>query len=105
MMQPNDEWEKHRTFGRSKIRCLVRHCALQQLGCWMMGTVRIKGKSITVSGAYGSDGLPKSVPREIWELGVELPQDLHEKWNTGGGWNSAGSEGPDIRKWALETFK
>jgi hypothetical protein len=71
----------------------------------MMGSVRIKGKSLTVSGAYGSDGLPKSVPREIWELGVELPQDLYDKWNTGGGWNSAGSEAQAVRDWALATFK
>jgi hypothetical protein len=104
-MQPNDEWEKYRTFGREKIRCLVRSCALRQLGHWMMGTVRIKGKSITVSGAYGSDGLPKSVPREIWELGVELPQDLYDKWAKGGGWNSAGSEAAEVREWARNTFK
>lgn len=104
-MQPDDEWARHRTLGREKIRCLVRNCTLRQLGHWMMGMVRIKGKSITVSGAYGSDGLPKSVPREIWELGTELPQDLYDKWAKGGGWNSAGSEAEAVRNWARATFK
>lgn len=86
------------------IRCLVRSCALKQLGHFMMGTIRVKGRSITVSGTYGGDGLPKSVPEDIYNLGVELPKDLYEAWNKGGGWNGAGSEGAAVHAWAKKTF-
>ena len=104
-MQPDDTWAKYHTFSSPEpIRCLVRFCKLEQLGHWMMGVIRVKGQSITVSGTYGSDGLPKTVPREIYELGVPLPPELHEKWNKGGGWNDAGSEGQSIHDWAVQTF-
>jgi hypothetical protein len=86
------------------IRCLVRHCSMRQLGNFMMGLVRVKGDSLTVSGAYGHDGLPMSVAPEVYELGAELPSDLHEAWNKGGGWNGAGNEAPSVRAWAKKTF-
>lgn len=70
----------------------------------MMGTlvVRIKGKSyeVPLSGAYGADGLIRGVPRPVYELGVELPPELREAWNLGGGHNSAGSEAADMDEWA-----
>lgn len=87
------------------IRCLVRHTTLKQFGHWMMGKVRIKNKSFTISGAYGSDGLPKHVPEEIYNLGIPLPQELYDLWNKGGGWNSCGSEANEISKWAKQTFR
>jgi hypothetical protein len=86
------------------LRGIVRFAALTQLGHFMMGRIRVKGHSLTVSGAYGSDGLPMTVPPEVYDAGVELPAELYDLWAKGGGWNSAGSEGPALRKWALETF-
>ena len=85
------------------IKLAVRKVALKQLGHWMMGCARVYGHSITVSGSYGSDGLPCSVPQDVYDrLTVELPKELHEAWNKGGGHNGAGSESSMIRKFALE---
>lgn len=81
----------------------VRRVALRQFGHWMMGSANINGHWHTVSGAYGSDGLPMDVdklPRDA----VQVPPELHEAWNKGGGWNSAGSEAPAMREWAMKTF-
>lgn len=79
---------------------VVRKVALSQCGHFMMGRANISGKWHTVSGAYGSDGLPMSVdvlPRDA----RLLPRDLYDAWSKGGGWNSAGSEAPAMRAWAL----
>ncbi len=92
--------------GGGKIRCAVRSVTLKQFGHFMMGTARLFGKSFTVSGSYGSDGLPMTVPQEIYDQApVELPQALYDAWNKGEGWNSAGKEAPDVRKWAIENLK
>lgn len=90
--------------GPDNFRALVRKVALQQMGHWMMGVARIKGQPITVSGAYGRDGLPVSVSKEIYALGVEVPKELYDLWNNGGGWNSCGSEATAMRGWAVKTF-
>jgi hypothetical protein len=84
------------------LRAIVRSCSMSQCGHWMMGSIRVKDQSITVSGSYGSDGLPKTVSDEIYNLGIELPKELYAAWNNGGGWNSAGSEGSSIRQWAID---
>lgn len=68
------------------------------------GTARVKGHTITLSGAYGSDGLPCMVLDAVYEAGIELPSVLVELWNKGEGWNSAGNEAPAMRAWALKTF-
>lgn len=91
---------------KKPIKALVRKVALRQCGHWMMGTARVYGHSLTVSGAYGADGLVMEAPDEVYNRApVELPSDLAEQWNNGGGWNSAGSEGPAIRQWARENLK
>lgn len=82
-----------------KIRGIVRKVALHQCGHWMMGSAFVKRHRIAISGSYGNDGLPCSVPKHVWEQGVELPAELHEAWNKGGGWNGAGSEAPLMREW------
>ena len=87
-----------------KIRGLVRYVRMKQFGNWMMGTARILNTSITLSGSYGSDGLPCSVPDAVYDLGVELPDELYQAWNKGGGWNGAGSEAQGMKHWALKTF-
>ena len=87
------------------IRALVRHVAMRRCGHFMIGSVRIHGNSLMLSGSYGSDGLPDSVPDEVYGIGVELPRDLVGKWNRGGGWNGAGDEAGEMRAWALENLK
>jgi hypothetical protein len=83
------------------IRAIVRSVALHQFGQFMMGRVRIGCHEVCLSGAYGGDGLPRDVPMEVYEHAVPVPPDLIEKWNKGGGWNSAGSEAFEMRDWAL----
>ena len=83
----------------SPIYGVVRTVALKQLGHWMMGKVRIMGKSYTVSGSYGNDGMTLSVDA-IPPDAKPLPDELREAWNKGGGWNSAGSEAQAMAEWA-----
>jgi len=83
---------------------VVRCVALRQCGHFMTGRANLCGRWVTVSGSYGSDGLPMSVdklPRDA----VRLPRELYDAWSKGGGWNSAGGEASDMRRWAYETFK
>lgn len=91
-----------------RLYACVRHVSLRQFGHFMMGTARIAGQSVTVSGAYGSDGLPMDYEKLTpagREMLVEVPKELAEEFWNGGGHNSAGAEAPAMRKWALETFK
>lgn len=90
--------------GAESIRAMVRQVSMRQLGHFMMGTARVKGQSLTMSGSYGSDGLPKTVQDTIWEQAIPLPAELYAAWNTGGGWNGAGSEAEAMRQWALENL-
>jgi hypothetical protein len=82
----------------------VRKVALRQLGHWMMGRVNLCGKWHTVSGSYGSDGLPMTVD-QLPKDAKPLPRELYDAWNKGGGWNGAGSEAPAMRDWALANLK
>ena len=87
------------------VRAVVRDVALRQLGHWMTGQVRISGHPVSLSGAYGADGLTREVPRAVFELGVPLPPELYEAWSKGGGHNSAGSAAPDMAQWARDNLK
>lgn len=78
----------------------VRRVALKQLGHFMIGRVNLCGKWCSVSGSYGSDGLPMTVDQLPKDAKL-LPRDLYEAWNKGGGWNGAGNEAPAMRHWAL----
>ncbi len=104
VMKPCGTFEYETTDSSAPVRALVRHCSLHQLGHWMMGSIRVGKHKVTVSGAYGADGLIMSVPREVYDKGVELPKELYDAWATGEGWNSCGTEAPAMRKWALKTF-
>jgi hypothetical protein len=86
-------------------RALVRKVALRQLGHWMMGCARAFGQTLRLSGAYGNDGLPLTVPDSIYEKATPVPRNLLEAWNKGGGWNGCGSEAKAIREWAVNTFR
>jgi len=88
---------------------IVRKVALQQCGQFMMGVARIGGKTIILSGTYGADGLAIHDNKLDYKFAVKygakrIPDELYQKWANGGGWNSAGSEAEDMRKWARENF-
>jgi len=85
----------------SNVRGIVRKVALRQLGHWMMGKARVNGHTLSVSGAYGADGLIMDVPDDVFALGTPIPADLFEAWSKGGGHNSCGSEAEAMRRWAL----
>ena len=87
------------------LRAIVRKVALAQFGHWMMGYARAFGESITISGSYGSDGLPTNVPQHVYDNAVVVPDELYEQWSNGGGWNSAGSEASAMRQWAIDNFE
>jgi len=83
------------------IRGIIRKVALRQLGNWMMGRTRIGSKWYTVSGSYGSDGLPMTVEQDAFDKGTKLPNELYDAWSKGEGWNSTGNEAPQMLEWAL----
>lgn len=62
-----------------KLYACVRHVSLSQFGHFMMGTVRIAGQSVTLSGKYGADGLTQDyeslTPAARAKL-TELPPDM-----------------------------
>ena len=91
---------------------IVRTVALSQCGQFMMGTARVYGHSLVISGAYGSDGLPLNVDRlpepirdRVRAEMKPLPRHLYQLWADGGGWNGAGTEADGMRRWALSTFE
>lgn len=87
------------------IRALVRHVSMSQFGHFMMGHARVHGHTLTLSGSYGSDGLPDTVPTKVYEYGTQLPDELYKAWSNSGGWNGAGSEASAMREWALTNLK
>jgi len=88
----------------AQTRAFVCYARMSQLGPWMMANVKIIGHELTLSGAYGQDGLIMDVPRALWEKATQLPNELYEAWKAGGGWNSAGSEAESMRQWAMKNF-
>lgn len=118
-----------------EIRACVRHVRMHQLGHFMVGDLIIKsdralarqdphfGKPpyeayrpyitdgayrVYVEGTYGDNGLTIDVEKYVglWEILHPLPVELTwMKWKNKQGWNSAGSEGPSIRQWAIDNIK
>ena len=82
---------------------VVRQVALKQMGHWMMGRANLSGKWVVVSGGYGNDGLPMSIPT-LPRDAQPLPRELYDAWSNGGGHNGPGSEASALRKWAIDTF-
>lgn len=62
--------------GHKQIRALVRKVGLTQSGHFMMGRVTLMGHRFSLSGTYGSDGLPIEVTKyqatgkDSWGYGV-----------------------------------
>ena len=87
------------------VKAIVRHTSLGAFGNFMMGSARVHGHRVVLSGSYGGDGLPCHVPDEVYQnYGIKLPAELYNAWKDGGGWNSAGSEASAMRKWAIENI-
>lgn len=82
------------------LRAFVRHVALYQCGHFMMGGARLFGTRVILSRSYGDNVMPVDLPRAIWERGLEVPTELHEAWNKGGGWNAAGNKALLMVEWA-----
>lgn len=97
--------EKDKPCSQENTRAIVRKVALRQCGHFMMGIARVKGERLTISGSYGSDGLPITVSANVFKEGIQLPAELYEAWSKGGGWNGIGSEGTAVRAWALANLK
>lgn len=99
---------------RAELRACVRTVTLEQLGHWMMGQADLAGQRITLSGSYGSDGLPitlrhkefnEDMAKHVWENLVRIPEDLQTAFWEGGGHNCAGAEAPRMKEWALANLK
>lgn len=93
--------------GKPKLWACVRTTALSQLGHWMMGNIHIGGKSITVSGPIGHDGLPldfQEVPKKFRSSLVEVPEDVATIFWEDNGHNDIGSAREALMAWALVTF-
>jgi hypothetical protein len=73
----------------------------------MMGTARIAGHSITVSGPFGNDGLPDDLDR--LPAPVQAAFRLHPVWPDLAArfWRSYSTEqlAPEMRSWARAEFK
>jgi hypothetical protein len=88
-----------------KLWAILRRVALRQCGHYMMGSARIGGRRMVVSGAYGSDGLPETLndwsPADFarWTL---CPEEIARAyWHPeSSGWNSTGSERETLVRWA-----
>ena len=97
-----------------ELRAVVRYVRFRQCGHFMMGTCRIgKCRSMVLSGSYGGDGLPVMLDYKqgvdagaVWERMHPIPADMQAAfWNGEGGHNSAGSEGPAMKAWALANIR
>jgi hypothetical protein len=89
--------------GKGKLWATTRACSLHQCGHFMMGTIRIGGKSITVSGPIGHDGLPldlQDVPQAWRNKLVELPEDVATAFWGDNGHNDVGRAAKPLREWA-----
>lgn len=84
----------------------VRSVALRQLGHFMMGRANLGGSWVTVSGAYGSDGLPldweRLTPKQRAAF-VRVPEEVAAAyWHPEHqGHNGAGSEADAMRAYGL----
>lgn len=107
--------------GRPALRAVVRAVELRQLGHFMMGRIKLGGHDLSVSGTYGSDGLPHMltsyiVDRQIRSFTPEqaralfaklhpIPQHLQDAFWADGGHNGPGSEAKAMLAWARHYIK
>lgn len=58
------------------LRALVRKVALHQCGHFMMGSVKLYGVRFSLSGTYGSDGLPMEITHSTRRNVPERPDEF-----------------------------
>lgn len=104
-----DDYDSHERIaldnGRTapRLYAIVRHVALSQVGHFMMGSAEIADCTVTVSGAYGSDGLPCDMSKltpKARALLVQVPDALARIFWAGGGHNTCGNEANAMGRWA-----
>lgn len=88
----------------NNLYACVRQVALRQVGHFMMGSARIGGQSVTVSGLFGSDGLPLTIDRDIDRATVErlfvrVPDAIASLYWSYDGYHRGESYDPAIRKY------
>lgn len=83
--------------GADNLYAIIRKVALSQLGHWMMGHANIGGKYHSISGAYGNDGLPMTLPN-IPRDAIKVPLALYNQLANGKGWNGPSEEGDAFRE-------
>lgn len=109
-----------------ELRALVRSVKMKQSGHFMVALASVFVNGVTheiwLSGTYGHDGLPIDTLEDkydrvtgqwsvverwpgLWDRLHPLPLALQECFWKGGGHNSAGSEGPEMVKWANRHLK
>jgi hypothetical protein len=92
-----------------ELRAIVRSVQMDQCGHFMMGHFKVTGYAkITVSGGFGSDGLPKSKDDvgALWDRMIQIPQDIaNAYWKDSSGHNEVGNKAPDFAEWANVNFK
>jgi hypothetical protein len=81
----------------STPRALVRTVALRQVGHHMVGKARLWGYVVQVSGGFGLNGQPATVPDWLYDRAATIPPELLVKWN-----QKAGRKA--LRAWARNTF-
>jgi hypothetical protein len=112
------QWQLGKETMPRELRCLVRTVTLKSLGNFMMGllTLKLPGESepitISLSGMFGSDGLPLSVPTpsdtgnlpsRLWALLHPLPEELSEHyWRDESDHSGNGKAAQAIAAWAKE---
>lgn len=87
----------------------VRKVAMGQFGHFMMGTARVGGQSLTVSGPIGHDGLPMA-PWNTRNLSddmiaryfVKVPVNVAHAYWTAHGWNDCGEATPVLRSYGRQ---
>lgn len=97
--------------GDRDMRACARFVRMHQTGHFLMGRVYLGGRWVSLSGAYGQDGLPMNAPigphaslskitTACWNTLLPVPKDLQDAFWRGGGHNSTGNEAPALATWA-----
>lgn len=112
-----------------ELRAIVRYVRMRQLGHFMMARLQLAGHVFSLSGEFGSDGLPFDITRAgdfakekpentswqprltreeadaLWSMMVPVPQVLADAyWKDSTGHNSVGSTAPAFRNWARQNI-
>lgn len=99
--------EKYTASGKPVLYAAVRKVALRQCGHWMMGSARIAGTRIPISGSCGADGLPceyDSLSPAVRSKLMPVPEDTAIVYWSDDGHNTIGKAAPTVRAWAIEHF-